>query len=113
MVEHFRTALCAVVAADDTWRAGTMARSSAEYVALDAACRNAGLHVNDARRVLAALDHMEALTRRRMTAAMYWRAGEQRTRARQHFPDSAAWRFYMGEYSACLAAAQAMEVPHV
>lgn len=61
MVEHFRKALRAVVAADDTWRNGTMARSSAEYVALEAACRAAGLGTNDARRMLAALDHMEAL----------------------------------------------------
>lgn len=113
MVEHFRTALRAVVAADDVWRAGTMARSSAEYVALDAACRAAGLGTNDARRMLAALDHMEALTRRRTTAAMYWRAGEMRERTRAHFPGSDAWRFYMGEYSACLAAAQAMEASHV
>lgn len=92
MVEHFRTALRAVVAADDTWRAGTMARSSAEYAALEAACCAAGLSALDARRMLA--------------------AGAMRERARAHFPWSDAWHFYMGDYGACMSAAQAMEAPH-
>ena len=113
MVEHFRKALRAVVAADDTWRNGTMARSSAEYVALEAACRAAGLGTNDARRMLAALDHMEALTQRRVRSAMYWRAGERREQARGHVPGDTMWRHFMGEHHTLLDAANAMGSSHV
>lgn len=47
-------------------------------------------------------------TQRRMIAALYWRAGEMRERARAHFPGSPAWRMYMGDHHACRSAAIAM-----
>jgi hypothetical protein len=114
MVEHFRTALRAAVAAADAWMdSPERARWSKSYADMEAACNAVALPASDARRMLAALDHMEALTQRRMIAGMYWRAGDQRERARRHFPGSSTWRHFMGEHSACLDAAKAMEAPHV
>ena len=109
MIEHFRTALRAAVAAADAWMdSSDRSRSSKTYAGMEAACSAVALSVPDARRMLAALDHMEALTQRRMRAAMYWRAGEMRERARAHFPGSPAWRMYMGDHHACRSAAMAM-----
>jgi hypothetical protein len=47
-------------------------------------------------------------TQRRMVAALFWRAGDLRERARQHFPGSDAWRFYMGDSDAIRATAHAL-----
>lgn len=76
MIEHFRTALRAAVAAADAWMdSSDRSRSSKTYAGMEAACSAVALSVPDARRMLAALDHMEALTQRQMIAALYWRAG--------------------------------------
>ena len=113
MVEAFRTALrAAVAAADAWWDSPERARWSKSYADMEDACRAAGVSVTDARRMSAALDHMEALTQRRARAAMYWRAGERREQARSHVPGDTMWRHFMGEHHALLDAANAMGVEH-